>query len=671
MCARLVLLCAITLSARAATGPFIDYVTYLGGSYGDTAAGIAVDSTGSAYIAGTTESPDFPLTSTALGTPQAGSSCAFVTKMNPSGTAIDFSICLGGMRALAFALDANGNMYLAVQLLQPFYSASAVVKLDPAGQNILYTTTIGGTPESIAVDGAGNVYVVGADGPGLATTPGVFQRRYTGGQCPSLPPATVPCTNAFAMKLGPSGSLTWATYLGGSAQDDAHAVAIDSSGNVWVAGETVSPDFPTTQGALSRTFHGEIDLGPLRYGDGFAAKLDATGSHLLYSTYLGGAAPDGALSVAVDAAGAAYVAGGTQSTDFPTTPGALQTVYSGTPNASPSLTGNGFVSKFDASGRLVYSTFVGAGQATPVAVDAAGQAYVGLIQAANPGATLPECSPPQAVSVLNASGSAMAASSPIPGSYLALDGKGGAYTAGLAYAPVFFSTPHAFQTEYGGGDSDAFAAKVDFSQPAGPSLASVVNAASFSPGYASPFPTGAVAPGEIVTLFGVGFGDEPTVSFSQTPAPILYASNCQINAVVPFEVTPGLNTLVSVQSAGQTIGPVKLPVVAAAPGLFTMTQNGTGQAAILNQDYSVNSASNPAPRGSFVAVYLTGAGALDPRIADGSLGPMSPPFPAPTAGITAAIGGVAATVLFKGQAPGLIAGATQVNVQCRKTRRPA
>ena len=119
----------------------------------------------------------------------------------------------------------------------------------------------------------------------------------------------------------------------------------------------------------------------------------------------------------------------------------------------------------------------------------------------------------------------------------------------------------------------------------------------------------------------------------------------------------------SVQSAGQTIGPVKLPVVAAAPGLFTMTQNGSGQAAILNQDYSVNSASNPAPRGSFVAVYLTGTGALDPRIADGSLGPMSPPFPAPTAGITAAIGGVAATVLFKGQAPGLIAGATQVNVQ--------
>ena len=180
-----------------------------------------------------------------------------------------------------------------------------------------------------------------------------------------------------------------------------------------------------------------------------------------------------------------------------------------------------------------------------------------------------------------------------------------------------------------------------------------------------------MASGEIVTLFGVGFGDNPTVSFSQTPAPILYASNCQINAVVPFVVTPGQNTFVSVQSAGQTIGPVKLPVVAAAPGLFTMTQNGTGQAAILNQDYSVNSASNPAPRGSFVAVYLTGTGALDPRIADGSLGPMSPPFPAPTAGITAAIGGVAATVLFKGQAPGLIAGATQVNVQCRKTRRPA
>jgi uncharacterized protein (TIGR03437 family) len=191
----------------------------------------------------------------------------------------------------------------------------------------------------------------------------------------------------------------------------------------------------------------------------------------------------------------------------------------------------------------------------------------------------------------------------------------------------------------------------------------MVNAASYSLGYASPFPNGAVAPGEIVTIFGNGLPEKPTVNFGQFPAPVLYASACQINTVVPFEVTPGSNTLLTLQSAGETIGPVEVPVVAAAPGLFTMTQNGTGQAAILNQDNSVNSASNPAPRGTIVAVYLTGTGDLTPAIPDGSLGPLTAPFPAPVAVISVNIGEVAAPLLFVGQAPGLIAGATQVNVQ--------
>jgi hypothetical protein len=200
-----------------------------------------------------------------------------------------------------------------------------------------------------------------------------------------------------------------------------------------------------------------------------------------------------------------------------------------------------------------------------------------------------------------------------------LDGKGGLYSAGLAYTLVFFTTPRAFQTQYGGGDSDVFAAKVDFSQPAGPSIASVVNAASLFPGYSTPLPTGAVAPGEIVTLFGNGFGlVRPTVTFGTFPATVLYSSDCQINAVVPFEVNPGYTTLVTVQpndqSSDQTLGPIKLPVVVAAPGIFTT---------ILNQDSSVNSPSNPAARGSIVSVYMTGVGALSPPLADGVLGPLN------------------------------------------------
>jgi uncharacterized protein (TIGR03437 family) len=670
---RIALLCGIALRVTPAAVPLIDYVTYLGGTYTDTAAGIAVDSTGAAYVAGTTSSPDFPVTSTSLGTPTTGNGCAFVTKFNPSGSAIDFSVCLAASRATAFALDASGNMYLAVERSPNPYSVSfAVVKLDPTAQNILYTTAIGGSAESIAVDAAGDIYVAGAAGPGLATTPGVYQSQYAGGACVGGNLIeTQPCTNAFITKLTPSGSIGWTTYLGGSGPDDAHVIAVDGTGNVWMAGETVSPNFPTTAGAISRTFHGEVDLGPLRYGDTFVAKLDPSGSHLLYSTYLGGSGPDGALGIAVDGAGAVYVAGGTQSSDFRTTPGALSTTYTDhNLNQLPSLSGDGFVTKLDASGHLLYSTFTGLlnSYPTPIAVDTSGQAYVSAVTQASPSQTLPTCAAPPnpAVMVINSTGSALVATSPIPGAYLALDGMGGLYSSGTAYALVFFSTPHAFQTEYGGGDSDAFAAKVDFSQPAEPALVSVVNAASLAPGYASAFASGrgAIAPGEIVTLFGYNFGSsKPAVNFGQYAAPVLYASNCQINAVVPFGVSPGLTIPVTVQSGGQTLGPVKLPAVVAAPGIFAVNGSGSGQAAILNQDSTVNSSSNPAARGSIVSVFMTGAGALNPSIPEGSIGPLTPPFPMPVAAIGVTIGSVDATVTFAGQAPGLIAGATQVNVQ--------
>ena len=151
------------------------------------------------------------------------------------------------------------------------------------------------------------------------------------------------------------------------------------------------------------------------------------------------------------------------------------------------------------------------------------------------------------------------------------------------------------------------------------------------------------------------------MSFGPYPAPILYASNCQINAVVPFEAPPGFPTFVTVQSGGQTLGPIKLPVMVAAPGIFSV--GASGQAAILNQDSSLNSSTNPAAPGSIVSIYMTGTGALNPSIPDGSLGPLTAPFPMVAAGVSAVIGGVDAPVVFAGQAPGFVAGLTQVNVQ--------
>jgi uncharacterized protein (TIGR03437 family) len=326
------------------------------------------------------------------------------------------------------------------------------------------------------------------------------------------------------------------------------------------------------------------------------------------------------------------------------------------------------VTKIDTTGQLIYSALLGdtgSREASSVAVDSSGQAYFSVEQNIDSPGIVPSCAAnyTPAVYVLNTDGSAVSSTSPIPGAYLALDGKGAVYSAGLARALVFLSTPQAYQTAYGGGDSDDFVAKVDLTQPAGPSISSVLNAASYFPGYFTPFPTGAVAPGEIVTIFGNAFGPKPSVTFDELPAPLLYASNCQINAVVPFGIASRQSTAVKVQSDSGAIGPLNLPVVAAAPGIFTMTMSGSGQGAVLNQDLSVNAAANPAARGAYVSVFLTGSGALDEAVADGSVGPLTPPFPRVIASVTATVGTGPATVSFAGQAPGLIAGVTQVNLQ--------
>ena len=136
------------------------------------------------------------------------------------------------------------------------------------------------------------------------------------------------------------------------------------------------------------------------------------------------------------------------------------------------------------------------------------------------------------------------------------------------------------------------------------------------------------------------------------------AQSDQINAVVPFEVTGSVSKIM-VQGAGQTLGPGMTEVFDAVPALFTIDGSGKGQAAILNEDGTVNSPSNAAPRGSVISVFMTGAGRLNPPQPDGSLGPLSPPFPAPVLGVGSSIG----QVLYAGAAPGLIAGATQVNIR--------
>jgi hypothetical protein len=255
--------------------------------------------------------------------------------------------------------------------------------------------------------------------------------------------------------------LIYSTYLGGSGGDDGTGIAVDSAGYTYVVGYTESSDFPTTPGAF-QTVCGGGSCGA-NNGDVFVAKIDPTGSALVYSTYLGGSGDDVGSGIAVDSAGNAYVTGETQSTDFPTTPGAFQTTCCGA-----------FVTKVNATGSaLIYSTYLrGNGIASAIAVDSAGDAYV----TGGAGAGLPTTSGAfqtvygggqndAFVTKFNPTGSDLIYSTYLGGSLwdqglgIAVDSAGNAYVAG-ATGSADFPTMNPLQPTFGGGYGDAFVAKI-------------------------------------------------------------------------------------------------------------------------------------------------------------------------------------------------------------------
>jgi uncharacterized protein (TIGR03437 family) len=373
------------------TGSALVYSTYLGGdttSYlgVDGATAGAVDSLGNAYIAGVTYSSDFPVTAGAFQTGNnAGlASNAFVAKLNPSGGTLVYSTYLGGSGRMLFSIgpgvwqgdgatglsvDSAGDAYItgyaystdfpvtvgAFQTTNratvpygpgggaPSYNRpnAFVTKLNPAGTALVYSTYLGGSGSSqygdsasgIAVDGSGNAYITGAAGSAdFPATQGALQETNH----------SAAGNNAFVTKLNPAGSaLVYSTYLGGSGNDAASGVAVDGSGNAYIAGAASSTDFPVTQGALQTTNHSAAG------GNAFVAELNRAGSVLVYSTYLGGSGGDAASGVAVDGSGNAYITGEAGSTDFPVTPGAFQAT-----NHSANSSSNAFVAKVDLNANM-------------------------------------------------------------------------------------------------------------------------------------------------------------------------------------------------------------------------------------------------------------------------------------------------------------------------------
>jgi len=295
-------------------GSSLGYSTYLGGSGAESGVGIAVDGTGSAYVTGWTESADFPTRGPYLG--DQGKGDGFVTKLTPDGGSLAYSTYLGGTegdQAYAIAVDGAGDAYVTGGTQSPDFPTQGpiqtrgigfVTKLSSSGSSLVYSTYLGGSGVGIAVDGDGGAYVA-AEAVGWLI-------------------------DVFAAKLSASGdALVYWTPLAGHDYDRAGGIAVDPSGNAYVTGHTFSTDFPVAG------LHFPDQPGV----DAFVTKVSASGS-LVYSTYLGGSGSDQGRAVAVDGAGSAFVAGWTDSTDFPTQ-GAYQLHRGGLDAFVTKLTGPG------------------------------------------------------------------------------------------------------------------------------------------------------------------------------------------------------------------------------------------------------------------------------------------------------------------------------------------
>ncbi len=231
-------------------------------------------------------------------------------------------------------------------------------------------------------------------------------------------------------------------------------------------------------------------------------------------------------------------------------------------------------------------------------------------------------------------------------------------TVALSFNNVVASAPDASVVSLGSQDGTV---DVRPGVPLTLGTSGVLNAASLLPG--------PIAPGEVVTLLGNSFrmGDsrrvsDTTVLVNGTPAPVLYASTNQVNVIIPQSTTPAVPAVLSVLYLNQSMATVSVPVTDVAPGIFTQVSTGVGTGAILNQDYSLNSESQPADRGSSVMIFATGSGVMNPPLADGQITP-STTNSSPIVPVSVQIGGIDAPVSYAGAAPSLIAGILQVNCQ--------
>ena len=427
--------------------PALTYSLLVNGNTDSEASAVVSDAQGNLYVAGWTDSVNFP-TAGAEQPASGGGNDVFVFKLNSQGNALIYGTFLGGSsddRAFGLAVDSNGEAvvtgwtqstnfptYLPAQAASGGGQDAFVAKLNAAGNGLVFSTYLGGNGTDagygVAVDVFGAIHVVGDTLSTNFPTRSAVQYASGGRQ------------DAFFTEFGPSGNLLASSYLGGNGDDHGAGVAVDRSGNTYVTGSTYSTNFPTVLPFQAHSGGGQ---------DAFVTKIGASGSALLYSTYLGGSsgmptAPETGSAIAVDGQGYAYVAGTTSSSNFPT----VNPLYAGHSYAT-----DAFLTKLDVTGRfLVYSTYIGGSSfdyGNAVAVDGGGNAYVaGMTSSWD----FPVVNPVQAslagsydgfVVKINAAGTVQTFGTWIGGSFadsasgIALDHLGNLYVAGQTNSANF------------------------------------------------------------------------------------------------------------------------------------------------------------------------------------------------------------------------------------------
>ena len=696
-------------------------------SYTDTGTGIATDSDGNVYVVGTTFSVGFPLVNSAASMPPCPSgytSCdvrsVFVAKIAADGSSLLYSTYIGavtdamgvsgapfswdypGLLAAGIALDSAGNVYVTGATTGanfPFTGQAStnggndafVVELSSNG-SLVASTLIGGSGDdagaSIAFGPGGFLYLAGttqsADFP---TTAGAWRAG-----------APASGQNLFLAKIAlPALKPVYSTYLG---PGDSPAVGVDSSGNAYVGASTTSAAWPTTAGAAQPICAGQP------CADVILLKLNPGGSQLLYATYFGGSAAETLGGLAVDALGSVYFSGATGSTDLPTTSGVFQPKWTPNSNYQPKTA---FAGKLTPDGRLSYATYLAGSvsdQAQAIAVDSAGNAYVGgmttspdfpvvdgiqetlynsvctVYSVSGTGPYGAEyCSSAGFLSVMNAQGTGLLWSTYLGSGAIFMGSFGGYAAMGGVQAVALDSAGNVYAT----------GVNLDYTTPPlGTSPTNSIGLLKIGPraaglqfvpdglGSAASFHPGLPAPGGLASLFVRGLSVSgimtgaadplPTevagvsILVQGTPAPILAVASLpngaqQINFQTPTEVnSTGASNLVEVRYQGASTFAVPQRV---GPGIFLL---GDGTPAIQHAlDYSLVTPSNPAHKGEAIVIYGSGFGPVSPAIASGvaATGPAGctcAPYASSPAGPM-----VVGTVLYAGLTPGY-AGLYQVNV---------